>query len=168
MDLLKTSMDWTKTEMLSSAVFAFFGLLFLLASYGFWQYGKTDMAKAYVIPMLVVGVLLVILGVGLIIPNQLRLSGFPLAYNTDASAFVASELARVEKTMNGYSTAISRVFPVIILACAGLVMVVEAPIWRASLIAVIAMMAILFVVDTNANARLGVYKGKLLHAEQQL
>lgn len=46
MDLLKAAIEWTKAEMVSSAFFAAAGIVFLLSSYGFWQLGKTDMAKA--------------------------------------------------------------------------------------------------------------------------
>ena len=49
-DILKTAIDWAKAEMFSAMFFTIFGLLFLIASVGFWHFGKTAMAKAYVIP----------------------------------------------------------------------------------------------------------------------
>ena len=167
MDILKTAIDWTKAEMLSSAIFAMLGILFLLASYGFWQFGKTEVAKAYVIPLLVVGSLLFILGVGLVIPNALRLSNFPIAFNVDASAFIAAEIARVDKTINGYNNAIFIGIPIIIAICTALIIFLNSSIWHASAISVIAMMAIILLVDTNANARLETYKSKLIEAQQQ-
>ena len=72
-DILKVALDWTKAEMISSSFFALFGMLFVLASYYFWQFGKTETAKAYLIPLLVVAGLLLVLGIGLVISNQLRL-----------------------------------------------------------------------------------------------
>lgn len=54
-DILKTATDWAKAEMFSSGFFVLFGLAFCLSSYCFWQFGKTDTAKAYVIPLLVAG-----------------------------------------------------------------------------------------------------------------
>ncbi|MBU2963450.1 hypothetical protein KO516_22005 [Citreicella sp. C3M06] len=161
MDILKTATDWTKAETLSSVVFILFGLSFLLASWGFWHWGKTDVAKAYVIPMLVAGGLLLILGLGLFIPNQARLTSVPLAHSTDASGFIASEIARADKVLNDYRIAVFRVFPLIIALCALLIPVLTFAHWRASLITTIAMLAIILIVDTNANARLEAYKAQL-------
>ena len=88
-DILKIAIDWAKTETFSSGFFAVIGLLFIVSSFCLWQFGKTDTAKAYVIPLLVTGGLLVILGVGLVISNQLRAASFPAAFNADANGFVA-------------------------------------------------------------------------------
>lgn len=164
-DILKTALEWAKAEMFSSAFFALFGLMAVAASYGFWQMGKTDMARAYIIPLLVVGVLLIILGVGLIIPNQLRLSSFEAAYNSDISAFLASEIARVDKTINGYNNAIFKGIPVIIIGCVLLHFFFRGPLWQASLISVMAMMLVILMVDTNANQRLITYKKALIEAQ---
>lgn len=166
MTLLKTALDWTKAEMFSSAFFALFGLIFLIASYGFWQFGKTDTAKAYIIPLLIVGGLLIILGVGLVISNQLRLSQFPIAFNADAASFLSSELARAEKTINGYNNAVYKFIPLIIIACATALIFLRSPIWQASMIAVIAMMAVILFIDSNASTRMAAYKAQLSEIEQ--
>ena len=167
MDILKAALDWTKAEMFSSAFFALFGVMFILASYCFWQFGKTDTAKAYIIPLLVVGGLLVILGVGLVISNQIRLSNFPVAFEADWAAFLASEIARADKTVNGYETAIYRALPLIALISAGLLLFVKTPIWQASLVGTLALMAIILLIDTNAHARMAAYKDQLQQLEQQ-
>ena len=65
MEILKTATDWAKAEVFSSTFFIIFGIAFVLASIGFWQLGKTDMAKAYIIPTLVAGSLLLTIGLGL-------------------------------------------------------------------------------------------------------
>lgn len=165
MDVLKTATEWSKAEMLSSSVFIFFGLIFLIASLSFWQLGKTDVAKAYIIPMLVVGTLLMILGVGLVASVQWRASGFSTALEADASAFVAAEILRAEKTIDGYKTAVFLVMPVIIAISAVLIIFLNSPLWRASLISIIAMMAVIIFVDSNASARLEAYKSKLQQAQ---
>ena len=164
-DILKTALEWAKAEMFSSAFFAVFGLMAVAASYGFWQMGKTDMARAYIVPLLVVGVLLIILGVGLIIPNQLRLSSFETAYHNDVSAFLTTEIARVDKTIHGYNNAIFKGIPVIIIGCILLHFFFRGPLWQASLISIIAMMAIILIIDTNANQRLVTYKQALIEAQ---
>lgn len=165
-NILGAAIDWTKAEMFSSAFFILFGALFLLASFALWQLGRTDMAKAYVIPLLVTGGLLIVIGAGLVISNQMRLSAFPTAFNADSQAFLASEIARAEKTIDGYTNAVFRIIPLIIASCALLVIFMNGPIWRASLICIIAMMAVIMIIDTNANARLEVYKDKLVVADQ--
>ena len=69
MDLLKLSIEWAKAEVFSTRFFIFFSIGFLIASVGFWQLGKTDLAKAYVIPTLIAGILLLITHVTHLIPE---------------------------------------------------------------------------------------------------
>ncbi|MDV7141485.1 hypothetical protein R3X27_02200 [Tropicimonas sp. TH_r6] len=166
MEILKTSIDWTKAEMLSSAFFVLFGAMFISGSLGFWQLGKTDVARAYVIPALIAGLLLLILGVGLFIQSKERVTGFETAYNSDASAFVASEIERADQGLGQYRIAVFRVMPQIIAVCAMLLLFLEAPVLRASLIVTIAMMSVLLLIDTNASARLEIYQEKLRAVER--
>ena len=77
MDIVKAASDWARFEMHSGAVFAAFGLAFLLAGLGFRQWGGTDFARALLVPMLVACVMLLILGVGLSLLGQSRLAATP-------------------------------------------------------------------------------------------
>ena len=156
--ILKTAMDWAKAEMFSSMFFALFGIVFLFASASFWYLGKTETAKAFVIPLLVTGVLLLILGVGLVIANQWRLSTF---FAADANALLASEIARADKTVSGYQKAVRIYLPAIIAICALALLVVRTANWQASMVAIIAMMAVIMLVDTNAATRMERYQHKL-------
>ena len=167
MDILKTATDWAKAEMFSSAFFVLFGIVFLCVSLGFWQLGKTEVARAYVIPMFAAGILLLLIGLGIFFPSLTRVSSFPIAYNIGTVSFVESELVRTEATLNQYRIAIFGVIPAIIAVCSILIPFVESPIWRACLITVVAMMAVILVIDTSANARLDDYRAKLSTAEQQ-
>jgi len=45
MDLLNLSTEWAKNEVFSTRFFILFAILFFIASMGFWQLGKTDLAK---------------------------------------------------------------------------------------------------------------------------
>lgn len=164
MDIVKTATDWKRAEMLSSAFFILFGLSFLLASLGFWQLGRTDMARAYVVPMLMAGTLILIIGVGLFFPSQARLTSFPAAYAIDSAGFIAEEIARADRVLNEYRIAVFRVIPLIVAACALAILYFETPLWRASLITTIVMMAVILVIDTNANARLASYREQLVLA----
>jgi len=167
MDILKTATIWKEAEMLSSAFFIVVGLCFISASLGFWQLGKTDVAKAYIIPTLGAGALLLIIGLGIFLPSQARATSFPAADTTNASDFIASEIASAERVLSEYRIAVFWIIPLIIGVCALLILYFQSPLWQASLITIIAMMVVVLTIDTNANARLEAYKGQLLLAKKQ-
>ena len=166
MDILKAAIDWAKAEVFSSQFFILFGLLFVLATIGFWQLGKTEIAKAFVIPTLVAGILLLTIGVGLFFSNKSRLASFPTEYNNNASAFVQSEIVRAEKTMKEYQTIVFKIIPIIIIVAALLIIFINKPTWRAISITTIAMMVVILLVDINANARIEDYNKQLMLIEK--
>ena len=169
MDILKAATDWTKAELFSTPFFVLFGLLFVLASFDFWQLGKTEMARAYIIPTLVAGGLLMIIGGGLFFTNKSRAASFPIAYEKDESAFVTSELARADATIKEYRNVVFTAIPLIIIACALGIMFLKTPVWRASLITTIAMLAFILLIDGTASARIQAYNQQLeMAAEQKL
>lgn len=164
MDILKTATDWAKAELLSNGVFLLFGALFLASGFALFQMGRSEMARAYVIPTLVAGVLLLIIGGGLMYGTWKSLAGFAPAFASDAPAFVAAEIARIDKTMAQYGVAVFKVMPLIVMACAALIIVLNGPVWRASLITTIALVTAIMLVDSTAHARLEDYKTRLLSA----
>lgn len=168
MDILKTATDWAKAELVSTPFFAIAGVVFIAISIGFWQVGKTDLARAYIIPTLVVGVLLVIIGVGLFFTNKARITQFETAYKTDAPAFIASELERADATLKEYKNIVFTGIPIIIVICATVLFFVSSPIWRASMISIMAMLAVILLIDGLAHARIDAYNQQLLQAQQEL
>ena len=68
MDILKIAIDWAKAELVSTSFFILCGIIFLSLSLGLWQFGKTDLAKGYIFPMLIAGIFLMTVGVGLFLP----------------------------------------------------------------------------------------------------
>ena len=168
MDILKAATDWAKAELISTPFFILFGVMFMSASVGFWQLGKTDMAKAYIIPALVAGALLTIIGLGLFFTNKSRIKQFETAYNADASAFVASELERAEATLKEYKNIVFTAIPLIIAACALVIFFMTSPAWRASMITTIAMLVVILLIDGTAHARIDAYNKQLQQAEQEL
>lgn len=161
MDILKSATDWAKAELFSTPFFVLFGLGFLAASFGFWQLGKTDIAKAYIIPTAVAGSLLVTIGLGLYFTNKSRLKQFETAYATDATSFIKSELIRADATLKEYQNVVFKAIPIIIAVCALVIVFVNTPIWRASMITTIAMMAVILLIDGTAHARIEAYKADL-------
>jgi len=168
MDILKSATDWAKAELFSTPFFILFGIVFMLASVGFWQLGKTDMARAYIIPTLVAGALLLIIGLGLFFTNKSRVTQFETDYNNDKLAFVESELVRAEATLKEYQTIVFKVIPFIIAFCALVIVFVDKPIWRASMITTIAMMAVILLIDGTAHARIDAYNQDLLLVKKEL
>ncbi|WP_026952718.1 hypothetical protein [Algoriphagus mannitolivorans] len=168
MEILKSATAWAKAELVSTPFFILFGLLFLAASLGFWQWGKTDLAKAYIIPGLVVGTLLMIVGLGLFFTNKSRITQFERDYQANASAFVESELVRAEKTLKEYQNVVFTAVPLIIAACALGLLWFQAPVWRASLITTMAMLVVILLIDGLAHARFAKYQQDLLQAQQEL
>ena len=161
MDILRTATDWAKAEVFSTSFFIVFGILFVLASIGFWQLAKTDMAKAYIVPTLVAGSLLLIIGLGLFFTNKSRITQFETAFNKDATAFVESEVARIESTLKEYQTIVFKAIPFIILVAALLIVFVDKPVWRASAITTIAMLVVILLIDGTAKARIDAYSEQL-------
>ncbi|GAB3668266.1 hypothetical protein GCM10028791_43700 [Echinicola sediminis] len=168
MDILKAATDWAKAELISTPFFILAGVVFWAISFGFWQIGKTDLAKAYIIPSAVAGALLVIIGLGLFFTNKNRMTQFETAYKSDVPAFINSELQRTEATLKEYNNIVFTVIPVIIVICAVVLFFVNAPIWRASMITSIAMLSVILLIDGLAHARIAEYDQQLQKAKQEL
>lgn len=166
MEILKAATDWAKAELFSTPFFVLFGLAFMIASFGFWQLGKTEIAKAYIIPTLVAGTLLVIIGVGLFLNNKARLANFPIAYEQDASAFVESELVRAEATLKEYKNVVFTAIPIIIIICCLVLLFVDKPIWQASVITTMAMLIVILLIDGTAHNRIHDYNQQLMSVEK--
>jgi len=165
MDILKLSTDWAKAEVFSAKISLLISLLFFLAAIGFWQLGKTAMAKAFVWPMLVAGVLIVAVSAGLYFANKPRITQFETAYNTDSKAFVQTETERTAKSQNDLAL-VFKVLPLIIIAAALLIVFLNKPLWRTIGITAIAVMTVLMFIDSNTDARNTAYHQDLLVEKQ--
>ncbi len=168
MELLKASTDWAKAEVFSTQFFILFGFIFVFAGIGFWQLGKTEIARAYIIPTFVAGALLLIVGFGLFFTNKARAANFPKAYEKDPSAFLESELARAESTLKEYKNVVFKGIPVIIAICSILILLIDKPIWRASMITTIAMLVVILLIDGTAHGRIHAYNQQLKSIENTL
>ncbi len=168
MDILKTAIDWSKSEVISSMFFTTSGIIFISATIGFWQFGKTEIARAYIYPTLVAGALLLAIGLGLFFLNNSRPKYYSIEYNKDSVQFVQAELSRTEKLIAEYNTAVFKVIPVIIAIAALLIIFIDTPLWRAISITTIAMMGIIMIIDSNAHDRAIEYNKQLALAEKQI
>ncbi|MEL6560299.1 MAG: hypothetical protein AAFQ94_19070 [Bacteroidota bacterium] len=162
MEILKTAEQWAKDEVFSSKFFMLFGFMFVMATIGFWNLGKTDVAKAFIYPTLVAGILLIIIGAGLFYTNKTRLSTFESAYQENSSAFVKSEISRAEKTVKEYKTIVFKAIPVIIVLAALMIAFIDIPVWRVIAITTIALMVCIIFVDSDALSRMEAYHTYLI------
>nr|WP_313777836.1 MULTISPECIES: hypothetical protein [unclassified Allomuricauda] len=79
---------------------------------------------------MVAGALLLTIGLGLFFTNKSRIKTFETAYNENPTTFVESEIARTESTLKEYKTVVFTAIPLIIAACALVILLVSIPIWR--------------------------------------
>jgi len=165
MDILRVATDWARAEVFSAKISLLLSLLFFVAALGFWQLGKTEMAKAFVWPMLVACVLTAAVSAGLYFTNKPRIKQFETAYNSDANSFVQTETARTAKSLHDLAM-IFKVLPAIIIAAALLIEFADAPLWRAIGITTIALMTVLMFIDSNTGARNTAYHQHLLTEKQ--
>jgi len=165
MDILKVSIDWAKAEVFSAKISLLLSIFFFLTAFGFWQLGKTTMAKAFVWPTLVAAILIVTVSAGLYFTNKPRITAFETDYNADAKAFVETETERTAKSQHDLAL-VFKVLPLIIIAASLLIMLVNTPLWRAIGITVIALMTILMFIDSNTGARNTAYHQQLLTEKQ--
>lgn len=162
MEATKLAMEWAKDEIYSSKYFIYFGLVFISGAVGFWQLGKTDTARAFIYPLLVCGILLVIIGAGLVYSNMSRIQLFQSIDKVQISEFIQSEIERSETTIVSYERVVFGVIPIIITIASILILFLNKPIWRATAIATMGMMAVILLIDSNASARMKIYKENLV------
>ena len=167
MDVLKLSSVWAKDELFSTPFFILGGAVFMIMSLGFWQLGKTEMARAFIVPSLVAGVLLSIIGAGLFYTNKVRISQFEVDFMADSQAFIDAELQRCTDTLKEYKIVVFTAIPLIIAVCALILCLVDLPIWRASMITAIGMLVIILFIDGSAKSRIESYQAQLLLAKEK-
>ncbi|HAI42965.1 MAG TPA: hypothetical protein DCM40_35115 [Maribacter sp.] len=156
MDVLKLAIEWAKAEVFSTRFFIFFAIGFLIASVGFWQLGMTDLAKAYIIPTLIVGILLLIIGSGTNYANNKRIKHIEKDFNSDETAFYQSEIERSESTIKQF-VAVFKIVPILIIIAALLNLCLNTPTWRAISISSLSMLMVILFIDGNALSRIENY-----------
>jgi len=132
---------------------------------GFWQLGKTPMAKALVWPLLISGLFLVAVSAGLYFANKPRIAQFETAYKNDADSFIQNEITRTTKSKHDLAL-VFKILPAIIIAAALLIMFSQSPLWRAIGVTTVLLMALLMLIDSNTDARNTAYHQNLLTAKR--
>ena len=160
MDIIKLSTDWAKAEVFSAKIVWLFSVTELLAAIGFWYWGRTTMAKAFIWPLLVMGLFLISVGAGLYVANHPRITQFENEGRHDPKAFLETETQRTSKSQ-GDLALVFKILPAIIILAAVLIMLTPASLPRAIAVTIILNAAFLMVVDSNTGARNDAYHSQL-------
>ena len=161
MDIIKLSTDWAKAEVFSAKIVWLFSVIELLAAIGFWYWGRTSTAKAFIWPLLVMGLFLVSVGVGLYAANHPRIVQFENDYHREPKAFLEAEIQRTANSQRGLAM-VFRILPAIVIVAAVVILLAPAALWRAIAVTMILTAAFLMLVDSNTEARNDAYHSQLL------
>lgn len=160
MDILKLSTDWAKAEVFSAKIVWLFSAIEILTAIGFWQLGRTAMAKAFVWPMLLTGLFLLAVGAGLYFANKPRITRFEKEYQQNPDTFIKEEIQRTAASQKQL-VLVFRILPAIIILAALIIMLLPMSSWRAAAITIIIAAAFLMIVDSNTEARNNAYHAQL-------
>lgn len=166
MDILKLSTEWAKAELFSAKMVWLFSFIVLLSAAGFALWGKTVMAKAFVIPLIVSGLFLIVVGVGLYAANKPRIEQFEKEFHADAEGFIKKEIVRTTKSQ-GELKMVFKILPAIIIVSALLMMFFSSPYGRTITVTLIATGVFLMIIDSNTEARNNSYREELIKLSKQ-
>ncbi len=161
MDILILAQQWAKNEAFASKFFIVGAVVFIVLSICFWKMGQSEIARSYIYPTLICGLLLMVIGVGLVYNNTMRYNNFPTEYKANPEVFLQSEIERSEKTAESSYNTIYKVIPILIIVAALLMIFFDKPIVRASCITTIAFLSVLLFVDSTAHSRIDSYNKTL-------
>lgn len=169
-ELIKLSTDWARAELFSARIVWLFSVVYIIAVVGFWFFGRTPMAKAFIVPLIINGLFLVSVGAGLYLANKPRVTQFELTCRQSPEAFLKKELERTDNSQKQLAV-VFKVLPLICIAAALIILFLPDSVnWRAIGITLILTSSFLMVVDSNTDARNTAYHSgltKLATAQNQ-
>lgn len=156
-ELIKLSTDWARAELFSARIVWLFSAVCIVAAVGFWFFGRTAMAKAFIGPLIITGLFLVSVGAGLYFANKPRVTQFEQASRENPEAFLKKELERSGNSQKQLAV-VFKVLPLICMASALIILLLPDSVnWRAIGITLILTASFLMVVDSNTDARNTMY-----------
>jgi len=165
MDIVKLSTDWARAEVFSAKIVWLFSTITIIAAIGFWYFGKTVMANAFVWPLLLCGIFLASIGAGLYLANSPRITRFEAEYRRSPEAFLQGEIQRTGESKRQLDL-VFKILPAIIIFAAAGILLLSPPLWRAIAITSIITAAFLMIVDSNTEARNNIYNAQLSSFKQ--
>ena len=165
MDIIKLSTDWAKAEVFSAKIVWLFSVIEITAAIGFWYWGKTAMAKAFIWPLLVAGLFLTVIGAGLYFTNHPRISRFENECHRNPAAFVQKEIQRTAESRREMAL-VFKILPAIIIFAVLAILWLPYSLCRTIAIGTIITAAFLMIVDSNTQARNNIYNSHLSSFKQ--
>jgi ABC-2 type transport system permease protein len=164
MDIIKTSTDWAKAELFSAKIIWLFSIILILGAVAFGYWGRTQTAKAFVIPLIVAGIFLISVGIGLYWANKPRIKQFEKEFSINSKEFVFKEIQRTAKSQKELAL-VFKILPAIIIVAALFLIFFPAPYCRTICITIILTVAFLMAVDSNTDARNSAYHIHLVNTK---
>ncbi|OJY16225.1 MAG: hypothetical protein BGO98_40220 [Myxococcales bacterium 68-20] len=163
MDLVRHSINWARGEIFEMTLIAIAGVLVTVIGVAFWRFGATPMAKALLIPLMVLGLFFVSIGVSGYVANQRRIPAFEQAYRANPAAFARAEKTRVEGFQYMY-TSTNVVAPIGFALAVAIYWLSLDPRARAAGMALVLFGLFGLVIDGFSKERADIYYAKVLEA----
>jgi ABC-2 type transport system permease protein len=160
MDIIKLSTDWAKAEVFSAKIVSLFSAITIIAAIGFWFWGRTIMARAFIWPLLVAGIFLAVVGAGLYFANNPRITRFEDEYRRNPEVFLQEEILRTAESKRQLAL-VFKILPAIIIFAAAGILLLPPYLWRAIAVTTIILATFLMIVDSNTEARNNIYNSQL-------
>ena len=160
MELIDYTNKWVSGEIMEDFAMIAGGLICLLLALVAWRWGTSEPARAIILPLTVVAVILIALGGSLSYSNHMRQKQFVEQYQESPEKFLESEKARVADFMKIYpQTIIVSAVMMVIAIC--VFAFCEKPWLRASALALILLALAALTIDFFSKERGVIYQQEL-------
>ena len=160
MELIDYTNKWVAGEIMEDFAMVVGGVFCLVLALVAWRFGTSESARAIILPLTVVAVILIALGGSLSYSNHMRQKQFVEQYQESPEKFLESEKARVADFMKIYpQTIIVSAVMMVIAIC--VFAFCEKPWLRASALALILIALAALTIDFFSKERGVIYQQEL-------
>ena len=160
MELIDYTNKWVSGEIMEDFAMVVGGVVCLVLALVAWRWGTSESARAIILPLIVVAVILIGLGGSLAYSNHTRLKQFEEQYQESPEKFLENEKARVADFMKIYpQTIIVSAVMMVIAIC--VFAFCDKPWLRASALALILVALAALTIDFFSKERGVIYQQEL-------
>ena len=160
MELIDYTNKWVSGEIMEDFAMVAGGVICLLLALVAWRFGTSESARAIILPLTVVAVILIGLGGSLAYSNHTRRTQFVEQYQESPQKFLESEKARVADFMKIYPQTII-VSAVMMVIAVSVFAFCDKPWLRASALALILVALAALTIDFFSKERGVIYQQEL-------
>ena len=166
MELIDYTNKWVSGEIMEDFAMVVGGVICLILALVAWRWGTSESARAVILPLTVVAVILIALGGSLAYNNHQRRTQYAEQYQESPQKFLESEKARVADFMKIYpQTIIVSAVMMVIAIC--LFAFCDKPWLRASALALILLALAALTIDFFSRERGIIYQQELNGLREQ-